>query len=124
MALELCFYCGENIADGRDHITPVLYRKTHETVPACGPCNSILGNKLFDSADAKREYVQGRLRRREMSCEHCGAFFTPKHPRGRYCSAKCRKAAWQAKRGQREARLRGLVKVLAKEAGLTAEDFA
>ncbi len=38
----------------------------------------------------------------------------------RFRSDKCRKAAWTA---TREARLRGLVKVLAKEAGLAAEDF-
>jgi hypothetical protein len=39
-------------------------------------------------------------------------------------TAECRAASWQASRAKREDRLRGLVKVLAKEAGLTAEDFA
>ncbi len=33
-----------------------------------------------------------------MHCEACGADFTPKINRGRFCSAKCRKAAWQRKR--------------------------
>ncbi len=59
-----------------------------------------------------------------MRCEHCNGDFQPKLSRARFCCARCRKAAWQAKREQREAKLRGLVKVLAKEAGLTAEDFA
>lgn len=59
-----------------------------------------------------------------MRCAHCEAEFTPKNTRGRFCSAKCRAAAWQAKRAERESRLKGLVKVLAKEAGLTAEDLA
>jgi hypothetical protein len=59
-----------------------------------------------------------------MLCAHCDAEFTPKNVRRRFCSAKCRAAAWQANRTERENRLRGLVKVLAKEAGLTAEDFA
>ena len=59
-----------------------------------------------------------------MRCEHCEADFQPKNIRGRFCSAKCRKAAWQRKREDREARLRERVKSLAKDLGLTAEDFA
>lgn len=59
-----------------------------------------------------------------VACEHCGANFEPKNSRGRFCSAKCRKAGWQHRRDERERRLKGLVRVLAKEAGLTAEDFA
>ena len=58
-----------------------------------------------------------------MRCAHCDAEFTPKNSRGRFCSAKCRSAAWQAKREEREHRLKGLAKILAKEAGLTAEDL-
>ena len=58
-----------------------------------------------------------------MRCEHCEGDFAAKNSRGRFCSAKCRKAAWQRKREDREDRLKGLVKVLAKETGLTAEDF-
>ncbi len=37
---------------------------------------------------------------------------------------RCRCAAWTAKQQDRETRLRGLIPVLAKEAGLTAEDLA
>ena len=59
-----------------------------------------------------------------MRCDHCEADFTPKNSRGRFCSAKCRKAAWQRKREQRDTRQRELIKTLAKAAGLTAEDFA
>ncbi len=58
-----------------------------------------------------------------MLCAFCDREFTPKRSTGKYCSTRCRCAAWQAKRAQREDRLKGLVKVLAKEAGLTAEDF-
>jgi len=58
-----------------------------------------------------------------MRCQHCEAEFTPKQSTGEYCSTRCRCAAWQRKREERESRLRGLVKVLAKETGLTAEDF-
>jgi hypothetical protein len=33
-----------------------------------------------------------------MRCAHCEAEFTPKNVRGRFCSAKCRAASWQANR--------------------------
>jgi hypothetical protein len=58
-----------------------------------------------------------------MRCAHCEAEFAPRRSTGKYCSTRCRCAAWQASCVQREDRLKGLVKVLAKEAGLTAEDF-
>ena len=35
-----------------------------------------------------------------MCCAHCDGEFTPKNIRGRFCSAKCRAAAWHAKRDQ------------------------
>ena len=34
-----------------------------------------------------------------MRCANCEAEFMPKLSRGRFCSAKCRKAAWQRARG-------------------------
>jgi hypothetical protein len=33
-----------------------------------------------------------------MRCAHCEAEFTPKRITGKFCSAKCRAAAWQHKR--------------------------
>ncbi len=33
-----------------------------------------------------------------MDCEHCTSAFTPKHPRARFCSTRCRLAAWHGKR--------------------------
>jgi hypothetical protein len=33
-----------------------------------------------------------------MRCAHCEAEFTPKNVRGRFCSGKCRAAAWQRQR--------------------------
>ncbi len=35
-----------------------------------------------------------------MICQTCGVSFRPKHPRGRYCSGKCRVAAWQRRKKQ------------------------
>ncbi len=59
-----------------------------------------------------------------MRCQHCDTNFEAKTERRRFCSAKCRKAAWQQKREERETRLRDRVKSLAKDLGLTPEDFA
>ncbi len=58
-----------------------------------------------------------------MRCEHCDGDFQPKNSRGRFCSAKCRKAAWQRQREERDTHQRELIKTLAKAAGLTAEDL-
>ena len=35
-----------------------------------------------------------------MLCESCGTFFEPKHPRGRFCSDRCRGVAWRMRREQ------------------------
>ncbi len=59
-----------------------------------------------------------------MRCQHCDAIFEAKTVRRQFCSAKCRKAAWQRKRADRESRQRELIKALAKAKGMTAEDFA
>lgn len=32
------------------------------------------------------------------TCAFCGTGFEPRHPRARFCSDKCRAAAWQAQR--------------------------
>jgi hypothetical protein len=40
-----------------------------------------------------------------MRCEHCDADFQGKTMRRRFCSAKCRKAAWQTNREHTLARL-------------------
>ncbi len=40
-----------------------------------------------------------------MRCAHCEGDFQPKDSRGRFCAAKCRKAAWQETRRARLVRL-------------------
>jgi len=57
-------------------------------------------------------------------CEHCQAELPESTQRRRFCNSRCRAGAWQRQRQAREERLRELVKVLAKEAGLRAEDLA
>ena len=35
-----------------------------------------------------------------MICESCGTIFEPKHPRGRFCSDRCRGVTWRMRREQ------------------------
>ena len=58
------------------------------------------------------------------ACLACGAALSGRRRDQRCCSGRCRAALSRRKREDRETRLRELVKVLAREAGLRAEDFA
>ncbi len=58
-----------------------------------------------------------------MQCVQCDREFTPRRPWGRFCSKACRWAGQAVRRRTRATRQRELIKVLAKEAGLRAEDF-
>ncbi len=57
-------------------------------------------------------------------CDHCHAHYEAETIRRRFCSAKSRKAYWTWQREDRETRMREQAKALAKQVGLTAEDFA
>jgi hypothetical protein len=59
-----------------------------------------------------------------IPCERCGALCEQRNARRRFCSGKCRATVWQSARKDQESRLRGLVTLLAKETGLTPDDFA
>jgi hypothetical protein len=54
---------------------------------------------------------------------HCDKESKAKTVRRRFCSSRCRAAAWQRPRVDRESQLERLVKVMAKEAVKGAEDF-
>lgn len=51
-----------------------------------------------------------------MRCAVCDKGFSPKHPRGRFCSSRCRLAAWQQRRAQAQADTEAQVRMLLKEA--------
>lgn len=50
-----------------------------------------------------------------MRCRGCGTEFEPKHPKGRYCSDRCRLAAWKQGKAQAQADREGRVRMLAEE---------
>lgn len=62
---RVCTYCGLS-AGTRDHIMPRTwsgesYRSHILTVPSCGECNSIIGDKPIYSIDGRRAHAQRRL---------------------------------------------------------------
>jgi hypothetical protein len=76
-----CYYCGEP-AGSVDHVVPqsmlemlrimgddavssVLARHGRRmTVPCCMECNSVLGNKYFDTLEKRKAHLKQRMRQR------------------------------------------------------------
>lgn len=72
-----CTYCGLP-ADTMDHVIPRSFRPTAEAlggwkvlfpgvpdvVPACNECNRLASDKVFESLEEKRDFIQGRLAHR------------------------------------------------------------
>lgn len=59
-----CGYCFQNWATGWDHLIPLSYRTDNRSLnlyPCCRRCNSILGNRMFQTIEEKREHVRYRL---------------------------------------------------------------
>ena len=59
-----CGYCFNTWADTRDHLIPQSYggrTSADNLYPACRRCNSVLSNKVFESIEAKREYIRSEL---------------------------------------------------------------
>lgn len=76
-----CYYCGEP-AGAVDHVVPQSMLQTlrimgddavsailarhgrRMTVPCCGECNSVLGNKYFDTLEKRKKHLKTRMRQR------------------------------------------------------------
>jgi len=72
-----CYYCRKEIATTIDHIIPYSWDSNNSIencVLACALCNSIAGNKMFDSLEHKRQYIlnqrKGRANQRAI-CTGC-----------------------------------------------------
>ena len=60
-----CSYCGSIHANTLDHVIPHSYDHVHnkrtyskdKVVPCCSECNTMLGNKLFDTISEKAAYL-------------------------------------------------------------------
>ena len=73
------------------------------------------------SPESERTLLSPSMVGSPRTCPICGG---PLRGRQGCCSGRCRAALSRRRREDREGRMRELVKVLAKEAGLTPEDFA
>jgi hypothetical protein len=72
-----CFYCRKEIATTIDHVVPYSYDMDNDInnlVPACALCNSLAGNKHFESVEHKRQYIlkQRKTRKNKLCiCIRC-----------------------------------------------------
>ncbi len=70
---DRCVYCGFQ-ATCRDHVIPVCYthiKRTNrevELVLSCTECNTIAGDKIFDSIEEKRSYIHEELKKKYKHC--------------------------------------------------------
>jgi hypothetical protein len=88
---NICCYCGFE-ATTVDHIVPYRYGGSDDEdnlVACCSICNSIASDRIFDTLDAKREfvrerygpYLEGRVRRARKPlsiCGDCNHVFNPR----------------------------------------------
>lgn len=76
----LCYYCKEEVATTIDHVVPYSWDADNEIenlVPACGLCNQLANNKMFDSAEHKRQYIIGERKKRASRRAICSECFLP-----------------------------------------------
>lgn len=62
-----CGYCFQRWATGHDHLVPRAaggLNTPDNLYPACKRCNSLLGDQIFGSIEAKRAYIQEQLEKR------------------------------------------------------------
>mgnify|MGYP006935490965 CR=1 FL=1 len=77
-----CYYCQKEIATTIDHVVPYSWDADNEKanlVLACGLCNSLAGNMMFDSVEQKRQYILGERKKRvnqRAICAQCLLPFT------------------------------------------------
>ena len=85
---DKCIYCGRD-SSCQDHVLPKSLaeklpfenwpREILLIVPCCQQCNNIAKARLFSSLEAKRNYIQGRLRARILAdafgASMCGQCF-------------------------------------------------
>ena len=58
-----CGYCFDAQATEWDHMIPWSYRRDNSEanlMPSCHRCNAMLYNKVFETIEERREYVQNR----------------------------------------------------------------
>ncbi len=96
---ELCAYCHDQPATQIDHVIPVSWRESNHILnlrPACSWCNLLATSNVFESFEAKYEWLRTeRLRRRTHKhnrtvCTCCQLpFQNPYHAPNYFLCAEC-----------------------------------
>ena len=72
---QKCAYCHERIADSADHFVPFIFthdNRNENLVPSCRQCNSIAGDRVFDSFAEKKSYIlDQRANRAKLVPTYC-----------------------------------------------------
>jgi hypothetical protein len=64
----ICVYCNEAPSEQVDHVLPLSWKLNNSDenlVGACGDCNRIASNKVFESFEQKQAYIVAELKKRK-----------------------------------------------------------
>jgi hypothetical protein len=75
-----CFYCQKEPATTIDHVIPYSWDQDNDLdnlVPACGLCNCLASNMVFDSVEHKRQYILEQRKKRSNQRAICKTCLLP-----------------------------------------------
>lgn len=91
-----CFYCQVEIATTIDHVIPYDWdgdNSIENLVPACGLCNALASDKMFETIEQKRQYILNQRKTRTLRraiCTECLLPFTYRmHSPSMFLCAEC-----------------------------------
>lgn len=111
---ERCVYCHKNISTQIDHVIPYSYCRYHgieNLRPACACCNLIASDKVFETFEAKYEYIKkerakGKGTYSLLVCSNCllpfysalgrSAFYCPRCNAREYEMPPPKSKAWRS----------------------------
>ncbi len=93
---NLCFYCRKEMATTIDHVVPYSWDEDNSIdnlVPACGLCNALASNKIFETVVQKRAYImkkREKYKNRRAICAECLLPYTYRtHSPSLFLCAEC-----------------------------------
>ena len=93
---NLCFYCRKEMATTIDHVVPYSWDEDNSIdnlVPACGLCNALASNKMFETVVQKRAYImkqREKYKNRRAICTECLLPYTYRtHSPSLFLCAEC-----------------------------------
>lgn len=95
---SICVYCNDAPATVIDHVIPVSYLPIHDIAnlrPSCTLCNLIASDKVFETADIKKQFILGERERKSYAsqrtiCTSCWIpYQRPTHSPSLFLCAEC-----------------------------------